>query len=321
MTLHRLLRKQLALILPWLLLVLATALVASQVKRPSALVSVWIPWAETGTLAMAMTAVILAGGIDLSIGAIVALCAMVEGLLFSRFGWHMGWAASAAVATGIACGCANGALVAAGLSPLVATLATMAIYSGLAMTISGAERITDFPDWFLGWSQIAGVPSQFWLLLVVFTGMYVLIHHTRFGRQCYAIGDNRLAAEFAAIPVRRAEWRLYTLSGFVAAVVAVLYTMVRDAATPDAHRGVELQAIACVVVGGTSITGGRGSVMRTLLGLAVVANLDVGLAFLGTRFDMVSAESRLVMTGVLLIVVAVWNERAAAFASADRRMS
>jgi rhamnose transport system permease protein len=267
---------------------------------------------------MAMTAIILTGGIDLSVGSILALCAMVEGVLWSRYGWPAGWAACAAVATGIVCGGSNGALVAAGLSPLVSTLATMAIYSGLAMTISSAERVTDFPDWFLAWSRIAGLPSQFWLFFLAVAGMYLLVHHTRFGRHCYAVGDNRMAAEFAAVPVRRVEWKLYTMNGFMAAIVAVLYTMDRDAATPDAHRGVELQVIACVVVGGTSITGGRGSILRTLLGVAVVANLDIGLAFLGIRFDFISAESRLVMTGILLIAVTVWNERVAASPGAPR---
>ena len=310
-------RELLALALPWLLLALSMILVASQVQRPAALISVWIPWAETGALALGMTAIILTGGIDLSVASILALCGMVEGVLWSHFGWPLGWAISAAILTGVACGWSNGALVATGLSPLVATLATMAIYSGLAMTISGAERVTDFPDWFLACSRIAGLPTQLWLLALLAIGMYVVVHHTSFGRACFAIGDNRLAAELAAVPVRRVEWKLYTFSGFMAAVVAVLYTIDRDAATPDAHRGVELQAIACVVVGGTSITGGRGSILRTLLGLAIIANLDIGLAFLGTQFDFVTAESRLVMTGILLIVVAVWNERV----GASRRVS
>ena len=299
----------LAFSLPAALLIGSLLLVATQVHRPAALLSVWIPWAETGILSIVMTAVILTGGIDLSVGSILALCAMVEGVLWHRFGWPIGLAAMAAVLTGVLCGWSNGALVALGLSPLVATLATMAIYAGLAMTISGADRVTDFPEWFVAGRQIFGLPSQFWLLVIVGMVGYLVVHHTRFGRQCYAIGENRVAAGFSAVSVRRVEWSLYTLSGFVAALVAVLYTMDRDAAIPDAHRGVELEAIACVVVGGTSITGGRGGILRTMLGLAVIANLDIGLAFLGSRFDFFTAESRLVMIGLLLIAVAIWNER------------
>ncbi len=295
--------------LPWLLLIVSLALVASQVHRPAALLAVWIPWAETGILAVAITPIILSGGIDLSVGSVLALCATVEGVLWSRYGWPIGLSAGAAVATGVVCGWSNGALVALGLSPLVATLATMALYGGLAMTVSGAARVTGFPEWFVACRDVAGLPTQFWLLGVVTVCAYVIVHHMKFGRQCQAIGDNRRAAAFAAIPVRRIEWSLYTASGLASSLVAVLYTIDRDAAIPDAHRGVELQAIACVVVGGTSITGGRGGILRTVLGLAVIANLDIGLAFLSSRFDFLTAESRLVMIGILLIAVAVWNEQ------------
>lgn len=301
--------KLLALSLPLALLLGSVILVASQVHRPAALLSVWIPWAETGVLAIVMTAIILTGGIDLSIGSILALCVMVEGVLWSKLGWPIGLAAIATVLVGTACGWTNGSLVALGLSPLVATLATMAIYAGLAMTISDAERVTGFPEWFVAGRTVLGIPSQFVLLAIAGLIGYLIVHHTRFGRTCYAIGENRVAANFAAIPVRRTEWSLYTLSGLAASLVAVLYSMDRDAAIPDAHRGVELQAIACVVVGGTSITGGRGGILRTLLGLTVIANLDIGLAFLGSRFDFFTAESRLVVIGLLLIAVAIWNER------------
>jgi len=230
-------------------------------------------------------------------------------VLWQDLGWSIEAAVGGALGTGFLCGFLNGALVTVGLSPLVATLATMALYRGLAMMISGARRITDFPESFLAWERLAGVPVQFFLLVLVALAAYVIVHHTRFGRMYFAIGDNRCAARFAAHPVRLVEWSLYTASGLVAALVAVLYTIDRSAAIPDAHRGVELQAIACVVVGGTSITGGRGGVLQTLLGLAVIANLDIGLQFLASRFEVLNAESRLVAIGALLIVVAIWNER------------
>lgn len=296
-------------LLPWALLALALALVFSQVRRPALLVSVWVPWVEVGTLAFVMTAIILTGGIDLSIGSTVALSGMIQAALWQDGGWPIEAAAAAALLGGALAGGFNGLLVVAGLSPLVATLATMALYRGLAITIAGGDRIAGFPQSFLDMGKFLGVPSQFWLAGLVLLGMFLLVHHTRFGRWCFAIGDSRSASRFAAVPVNKVDAVLYTISGLVAAAVAVVGTMRHDVAIPDAHIGTELQVIACVVVGGTLITGGRGSVMRSLLGLAVISHLDVGLQFLSSLLSWLTAESRLIVIGVLVIVVAVWNQR------------
>jgi len=149
----------------------------------------------------------------------------------------------------------------------------------------------------------------------------LLLHATRTGRYCFAIGDNMQAARYAAVPVKRVQWLLYTLSGLVAGLVAVVYTVHTQAAIPTAMKDAELQAIACVVVGGTLITGGRGSVPRTVLGLAVVSLLDIGLELMKTtlQIKLFSAAGRLVLIGVLLITVAMLNQRAASEAILPRR--
>ena len=296
-------------LLPWCLLALALLLVFSQVRRPALLVEVWVPWIEVGTLAFVMTAIILTGGIDLSVGSMVALTGMVQAVLWQDWGWSIQAAAGAALLTGALAGGFNGLLVVAGLSPLVATLATMALYRGLAITVAGGDRIAGFPQAFLDMGRFLGVPSQFWLAGLVFLAMFLLVHHTRFGRWCFAMGDNRPAARFAAVPVNKVDGVLYTINGLAAASVAVLGTMRHDVSIPDAHIGTELQVIACVVVGGTLITGGRGSVPRSFLGLAVISHLDVGLQFLSSRLSWLTAESRLIVIGILLILVAVWNQR------------
>lgn len=296
-------------LLPWVLLALALLLVFSQVRRPELLVEVWVPWIEVGILAFVMTAIILTGGIDLSVGSMVALTGMVQAVLWQDWGWSIEAAAAGALLAGALAGGLNGLLVVAGLSPLVATLATMALYRGLAITVAGGDRITGFPQSFLDAGRLLGIPSQFWLAGLVLLGMVLLVHHTRFGRWCFALGDNRQAARFAAVPVNKVEGVLYTINGLVAASVAVLGAMRHNAAIPDAHIGTELQVIACVVVGGTLITGGRGSVLRSLLGLAVISHLDVGLQFLSSRLVWLTAESRLIAIGILLILVAVWNQR------------
>ena len=297
-------RKWIGRLLPWLLLCLALTMVISQVHNPRSLISVGVPWARIGALAMVMTLIILTGGIDLSVASIVSLSSMVMGVLWQQ-GCPVSWAALAGILAGFIAGGLNGTLVILGLSPLVATLATMAFYSGLSLWISASERITGFPPSNI--TRIAGCPTEYWILGGTFLVALFVTHFTRFGRWCYAIGDNPLAARCAAIPVHRTQWCLYAASGLVAGLLAVIYTM-RDGAIPNVHRGIELHAIACVVVGGTLITGGRGGIPSTLLGIVIVANVDIGLSFMSSSFEFVKGEARLVMVGILLIVVAVWNE-------------
>lgn len=308
---------------PWLLLAVSVALVAVQLKRPEALWDLYRPWAEIGALAALMTAVILTGGIDLSIGSTLALSGVVLGLLWNDAGWPIWAASSAAVVTGAVAGAINGLLIVRGIAPLVATLATMACYSGLAMALSEGRRITGLPADFcrLGQGFWCGLPGQFWLFAAALATAGVAVHRTPWGRALFAVGDNRLAAKFAAIPVARVEFLLYAASGWIAGATAVFYTARGGAAVPDAGAGLELKAIACVVLGGTRVTGGFGSVARTALGLAIMAHLDLGLQLLGARrfaipFSdatwQVNANARQMLMGALVIALAIWNQRGAA---------
>lgn len=308
--------------LPWLLLAATVALLAVQLKRPAALWDLYRPWAEIGALASVMTAVILTGGIDLSIGSIVALAGVVLGMLWHDVGWPLWAASAAAVVTGAAAGALNGLLIVRGIAPLVATLATMACYSGLAMALCEGRRVTGLPPAFcrLGQGFWAGLPGQFWLLAAALLSMGVAVHRTAWGRALRAIGDNRQAARFAAIPVARVEFILYTICGLMAGLVAVVYTARGGAAVPDAGVGLELKAIACVVLGGTRVTGGFGSVARTVLGLAVMTHLDLGLQLLGARRLVIpgtsvawqmNANARQILLGALVIALAIWNQRGA----------
>lgn len=315
------LRRALRFLLPWTLLLLAVALVASQTNRPAAVLNMWRPWGEIGALAAVMTAIVLTGGIDLSVGSTVALCSVTFGLVWQG-GWSPATAAAAALAVGFAAGAVNGMLVVWGIAPLVATLATMAFYSGLAMAISRGVRIAGLPESFtaLGQGSWFAVPSQLILFVFALAIAWVVVHHTRFGRYLYAIGENRLAAEFAAVPVRQVEWSLYAASGTMAAVVALVYTARGGAAVPNAGAGIELQTIACVVLGGTRVTGGQGGLGRTLLGVSIMSLLDIGLQFVSRKVYLpwsdlpwqINANVRLLLIGVLVIGVAIWNERAAA---------
>lgn len=323
-------RKHRVALAPWLLLALAIALVAVQLKRPAALWDLYRPWAEIGALATVMTAVILTGGIDLSIGSTLALAGVVLGLLWHDAGWPLWAATAAALLTGTAAGACNGLLIVQGIAPLVATLATMACYSGLAMALCEGRRISGLPVEFcrLGQGFFLGLSGQFWLLAIIVVATATAVHRTPWGRGLYAIGDNRLAAQFAAVPVRRVEMLLYTACGLAAGAVAVFYTARGGAAVPDAGVGIELKAIACVVIGGTRVTGGYGSVARTLLGLAVMAHLDLGLQLLGARRIglpfcdatwQVNANARQILLGALVIALAIWNQRVTSGERDERR--
>lgn len=304
----------------WILLIAALSLALGQLNRPERLPLLWPAWAEIGALALGMTAIMISGGIDLSIGSIIALSGMVIGVTWRDAGAPIAVAAMAGVGAGLLAGGGNAALIALGVAPLVATLATMALYAGLAMALSGGERITRFPTELTSWGSTSwlGLPAAVWLLIGAAIVMGALTHATPFGRLLFAIGDNRLAARFTGAPVKRIEAALYTLNGLLAGIVAVLYTASRGAAIPDAGEGIELKAIGCVVLGGTPVTGGAGGIGRTLLGVAVVAHLDIGLQLLGARrFHLpgfvqpiqLDAQFRLIALGVLLLAMAIWNER------------
>ena len=308
--------------LSWLLLVLALGLVFSRLPRAAGILPLWRPWAELGVLSLGMTAVILTGGIDLSIGSIVTLSGAVLGYLWQVMGWPMGVAASAALLTGTLAGALNGLAISWGMSPLVTTLASMALYSGLAMALLEQSRITGFPPGFLalGNGSVAGLPGQVWLLLIAAASLAVLVHATRFGRYLFSLGDQRQSAEFAGVPVRKVERTLYALNGFLAGLVALWFTARRGAAVADAGQGLELQVIACVVLGGTRVTGGSGSIARTLLGLGILAHLEIGLRLWGNQMVSLpgldwqvplTANARLILIGLLVILVALLNERLA----------
>ena len=283
--------------LPWVLLAIGIWLVVSQVSRPAFLIKAGDVKARVGCIAVV---------IDLSVGSMLALCSVVMASL-----WQMGVspevAALAAIAVGVAAGAGNGGLVNFGLSPLVATLATMAFYRGLAVTLAGGQKITNFETDPIIAFDLFGWPGEYSLLVAVFFVALTAIHFTRFGRWCFAIGDNAIAARYAAVPVKWTQFWLYVASGFVTGVLAVIYTL-RKGANPQEHAGLELEAIACVVVGGTLVTGGRGGITWTLLGIMVISSLDMGLKLLSSSVILFTAESRLMVIGLLLILIAVANK-------------
>jgi rhamnose transport system permease protein len=268
-------------------------------------------WVEIGLLSGAVFAVILAGGIDLSVGSIMALCGVAIARLHFEAGLPAWLAAAAGLAIGAAAGTLNGVIIAFGRIPdLVATLATLIIYRGLAH-LAAANRVhSGFPDWYrwLGEGSVLGVmPAQWALLLAFWAALLVLLERTRFGRRVAAIGASRDAARAAGVPVRWTRVALYTLSGAAAALGAIVYTARYNTAKPDDGTGLELEVVTCVFLGGASMRGGRGTLGGVILGVLVVGFLRTGLILMSS-----TEPARRIAIGALLIAAAAWNEMLAA---------
>jgi rhamnose transport system permease protein len=258
---------------------------------------------ELGLLAIAMTPVIIAGGIDLSVGSMIGLAAVVFGAALND--WRM--SLPAAVMLALAVGCVGGALNALFVArfeipPLIVTLGSYSAFRGIAEGIThGAVNYTGFSPrfLFLGQGYLGGVvPAQLPLFALVFVAYAVLLHRSVIGRTWYAIGLSGSNARYAGIPVRRRLALTYLLSGLVASLAAIIYVAHLGQAKSDAGSGYELDAITAVVLGGTSIFGGRGTLAGTILGLFSLSILQNGL-----HLAALPSELTGILTGALLVVV------------------
>jgi ribose/xylose/arabinose/galactoside ABC-type transport system permease subunit len=295
--------------LPWLIAALLLAVLVLTVPafgRPRYWLSLAPQYFAVAALALALTPVVLTGGIDLSVGSLAVLSSVVVGVLWRDLDLPIGLALAGGVLAGVLGGLGNGLLVSLGVLPLVATLATRELYRGLAWALSGDDPVTRFPPG-LGafWARpVLGLPVSLWGLGALWLASYLVVHHTWMGRALYAVGDNERAARFAGVPVRSLELGLYAWTGFVAGLCGLGLVMKYGAAKADAERSLELLAIACVVMGGVRVTGGAGHVAGTLLGIVTVCALLAGLS-------RVASAWRDTVTGGVLIAVAVAGEAGA----------
>ena len=256
--------------------------------------------AEVGMIALAMTFVIVTGGIDLSVGSIVGMVAIVLGVFWHNVGLPLPVAVVLAILVGTLGGAVNGLIITLfKVPPLIATLATLALYRGLAEGISEARSVRGYPDWFFvfGQGQILGIPVQIWILVLGAVLAGCILGLTVFGRSTYAIGSNEIAARFSGIAVDRTKILIYGASGFCAALAAVVFVSRVTTTRSDMGTGWELDAITAVVLGGTDIFGGRGTIIGTALGLILMQALKNGLLLAGYKGD-----STIVVIGAALIL-------------------
>ena len=254
---------------------------------------------EVGLLALPMTFIIITGGIDLSVGSIVGLCAIMLGYSWKNLGFPLPLAIAFAIGVGGVAGFVNGLLITrVRVPPLIMTIATLALYRGLAEGISQARSVRNYPEWFFftGQGEWLGVPVQLWILLVGIIVAGIALDRTTFGRTLYAIGNNETAARFSGLPVDRAKLVVYTLSGLAAGLSAWVLVSRVTTTRSDMGSGYELDVIAAVVLGGTSIFGGVGTIWGTVVGLVMIQLLKNGLALTGVKGD-----ATIIVIGAVLI--------------------
>ncbi len=257
---------------------------------------------ELAMLALPMSFIIITGGIDLSVGSTMALSAVVMGLLYQA-GVPMWGAAAAALGVGIAAGALNGFFVAKlKVHPLLVTLATLAAYRGLAEGISKGKPISGFPESFLG---LSSGPVLGGLFVVSALVVAVIAARSAWGAWVYAVGGNERAAMYCGIPTEGVKFALFTLAGFFASVCGIVFAARRNTAKADGGAGIELEVITAVVLGGTSIFGGRGTIIGTVLGVLIIHELREFVSWHWSNDEVI-----LIAVGAILIVSVVLNNLA-----------
>jgi rhamnose transport system permease protein len=255
---------------------------------------------EVGLVAIIMTFVIVTGGIDLSVGSILGLTAILIGVFWKNLGLPLPVAIGLGLVVGTLAGFLNGVIITRfRVPPLIATLGTLALYRGIAEGISQARSVRGYPEWFyvLGQGQVFGVPTQLWLLGLVALLAAIVLGWTTWGRATYAIGSNEVAARFSGLSVDATKMAIYSASGLAAAAAAAIFVSRVSTTRSDMGTGIELDAITAVVLGGTSIFGGRGTIVGTLLGLILIQALKNGLSLAGVKSD-----GTVVLIGAVLIL-------------------
>ena len=275
------------------LLALAVLFAASAVSspyflQPQNLLNILRQVSYSGTIALGMTFVIIAGGIDLSVGSMMALVGAIAVITLNRTGGTIGsiaLAAAAALALGGALGLANGVAVTKGrIAPFIVTLGTMAIFRSLALYLGDAGEFrsisADYGD--LGMSTLLAVPTPVWIWFLLAFGLDVVLNRTRYGRHVCAVGSNEKVARYAAIDVDRVRLLTYVIAGLMVGVSSILLSArLNSLSSTNFGKDFELDAIAAVIIGGTPMTGGRGSIWGTIVGAIILGIINNMLNMLG----------------------------------------
>ncbi len=256
-------------------------------------------------MALGMTIIIISGGIDLSVGAILAMGGLV-GTMAMEKGMPILAGVAIGLGVGLLCGLLNGILITRlRIAPFIVTLGTLGIFRGATLLISNGLPVNRIPASFsfLGEGNLLGVPFVLWLLVVCAAGMHFVLEHTRLGRYSFAIGSNPAAAVYAGIPVAFYTTAVYAIGGLLTGLAGMIEASRLMTGQPTAGNGYELQAIAAVVIGGGSLHGGEGSVVGTLIGAFIMGLLSNGSDLLG-----ISNYVQQVIIGAVIILAVTVDE-------------
>ncbi|MBG9982388.1 ribose ABC transporter permease [Aerococcaceae bacterium DSM 111020] len=295
--------RQLGPVLALIVLVVIVTILNPSFIQPTNLLNLLRQVSINALIAFGMTFVIITGGIDLSVGSVLGLVgAITAGLMVQGIPPIV--AILGGVLLGGILGSINGLIITKGnVAPFIATLASMTIYRGLTLVYTNGNPITGFGDsyafQFLGRGFLLGIPFPVIIMLVVFIILYIILHKTTFGRKTYSVGGNETAAYIAGINSDKVKIWIYSISGAVSALAGLILTSRLNSAQPTAGASYEMDAIAAVVIGGTSMSGGKGRLIGTLIGALIIGTLNNGLNLLGVS----SFYQQIVQGFVILIAV------------------
>ena len=273
-----------------------TAINLASVARQTAVINI---------MALGMTLVIITGGIDLSVGSILAIAGLF-GTMAIKDGYPIPIAIIIGIATGLLCGFLNGLMITQlRINAFIVTLGTLEAYRGLALVVSKGLPVHEIPDSFsfLGDGNLLGIPFSLLLLALCALLMHFVLEHTKLGRYAFAIGSNSAAAYYAGVPIKFHLTAVYAIAGMLAGLAGMIEASRLMTGQPTAGQGYELQAIAAVVIGGGSLQGGEGSVMGTLIGAFITGLLSNGSDLLG-----VNPYWQQVIIGAVIIVAVAFDE-------------
>ncbi|PJI84271.1 monosaccharide ABC transporter membrane protein (CUT2 family) [Yoonia maricola] len=291
-----------------IILLIGFSIASPNFMQTSNMIAILQATSVNGVLAIAVTLVIITGGIDLSVGTMMTFCAVITGVVLTYAGMPLMLGVIAAVLTGALCGALSGTFVAKmAIPPFIATLGMMLILKGLSLVISGTRPIyfNDTP----GFSEISRgsiigdiipsvpIPNGVLILFIVAMVTAYILNRTVLGRYCFALGSNEESVRLSGVNTDRWKIAIYALAGAIVGIAGLLIASRLNSAQPALGLGYELEAIAAVVIGGTSLSGGRGSILGSLIGALIMAVLTNGLRVLS-----VAQEWQTVVTGAIIIL-------------------
>lgn len=295
--------RRFGLLIAFALLVTVLSLISDQFLTLGNIVNLLVQASVISTIAVGMTMVILTAGIDLSVGSVLALSAVVTADLL-QMNLPVALAVFGGIGVGAAAGLVSGLLVTiVNIPPFIATLGMMTLVRGLALTYTGGRPITSLPGAFrfVGTGEILGVPTPIWVMAGAYAVGILFLSRSKLGQYIYAIGNNATAAKVSGLPVKTIKTIVYVISGALAAIAGMILVARLDSAQPTMGIRYELDTIAAVVVGGTVLSGGFGTVWGTLLGALIMAVIANAINILGISPFYAQVVQGAVIIGALLI--------------------